>query len=109
MRSLDRNPMEPRRISSYTLLEPIGHGGMAMVYRARQDSLDRTVAVKVLSENLAASSEFMERFRREARTAANLRHPNVITVFDFGQDELGMHGTAREYIEGATLADLMDS
>src|SRR5438105_10350731 len=101
--------MEPRRLASYTLLEPIGHGGMAVVYRARQDSLDRTVAVKVLSENLAASTEFMERFRREARTAANLRHPNVITVFDFGQDERGVPYLVLEYIEGPTLADLMDN
>jgi serine/threonine protein kinase len=100
--------MEPRRIASYTLLEPIGHGGMAVVYRARQDSLERTVAVKILSENLAASPEFMERFRREARTAANLRHPNVITVFDFGQDERGVPYLVLEYIEGPTLADLMD-
>jgi serine/threonine protein kinase len=100
--------MEPRRIASYTLLEPIGHGGMAVVYRARQDSLERTVAVKILSENLAASPEFMERFRREARTAANLRHPNVITVFDFGEDERGVPYLVLEYIEGPTLADLMD-
>jgi serine/threonine protein kinase len=101
--------MEPRRIASYTFLEPIGHGGMAVVYRARQESLDRTVAVKVLSENLAASTEFMERFRREARTAANLRHPNVITVHDFGQDERGVPYLVLEYIEGPTLADLMDA
>jgi serine/threonine protein kinase len=101
--------MEPRRIASYTLLEPIGHGGMSVVYRARQESLDRTVAVKVLSENLAASSEFMERFRREARTAANLRHPNVITVHDYGQDERGVPYLVLEYIEGPTLADLMDA
>jgi serine/threonine protein kinase len=101
--------MEPRRIASYTLLEPIGHGGMAVVYRARQESLDRTVAVKILSENLAASPEFMERFRREARTAANLRHPNVITVHDFGQDERGVPYLVLEYIEGPTLADLMDA
>jgi serine/threonine protein kinase len=100
--------MEPRRIASYTLLEPIGHGGMAVVYRARQDSLERTVAIKILSENLAASPEFLERFRREARTAANLRHPNVITVFDFGQDERGVPYLVLEYIEGPTLADLMD-
>ena len=104
------NPdMQPRRIASYTLLEPIGHGGMAVVYRARQESLDRTVAVKVLSDNLAASTEFMERFRREARTAANLRHPNVITVHDFGQDERGVPYLVLEYIEGPTLADLMDA
>ena len=101
--------MEPRRIASYTLLEPIGHGGMAVVYRARQETLDRTVAVKVLSENLAASPEFMERFRREARTAANLRHPNVITVHDFGEDERGVPFLVLEYIEGPTLADLMDA
>jgi serine/threonine protein kinase len=100
--------MEPRRIATYTLLEPIGHGGMAVVYRARQDSLERIVAVKILSENLAASPEFLERFRREARTAANLRHPNVITVFDFGQDERGVPYLVLEYIEGPTLADLMD-
>ena len=101
--------MEPRRIASYTLLEPIGHGGMSVVYRARHDALDRTVAVKILSENLAASSEFLERFRREARTVANLRHPNVITVFDFGQDERGVPYLVLEYIEGPTLADLMDA
>src|ERR671937_132453 len=101
--------MEPRRIASYTLLEPIGHGGMAVVYRARQESLDRTVAVKILSENLAGSHEFMERFRREARTAANLRHPNVITVHDFGEDERGVPYLVLEYIEGPTLADLMDA
>src|ERR1700694_205199 len=100
--------MEPRRLASYVLLEPIGHGGMAVVYRARQESLDRTVAVKVLSENLAASSEFMERFRREARTAASMRHPNVITVHDFGEDERGVPYLVLEYIGGPTLADLMD-
>ncbi len=100
--------MEPRRLASYTLLEPIGHGGMAVVYRARQESLDRTVAVKVLSENLAASTEFMERFRREARTAASMRHPNVITVHDFGEDDRGVPYLVLEYIGGPTLADLMD-
>src|SRR5918992_4449161 len=101
--------MEPRRLASYTLLEPIGHGGMAIVYKARQETLDRTVAVKVLSEALAASEEFIERFRREARTAANMRHPNVITVHDFGQDERGVPYLVMEFIEGDTLADLMDA
>ena len=99
----------PRRIASYSLLEPIGHGGMATVYRAHQESLDRTVAIKVLADHLAASAEFMERFRREARTAANLHHPNVITVHDFGQDERGVPYLVLEFVEGATLADLMDA
>ncbi|HEV7666795.1 MAG TPA: protein kinase [Chloroflexota bacterium] len=101
--------MPTRRIAGYELLEPIGHGGMAIVYKARQERLERTVAVKILSENLAASTEFMERFRREARTAANMRHPNVITVHDFGEDERGVPYLVLEYIEGPTLADLMDS
>src|SRR5258708_25615297 len=101
--------MEPRRIASYVLLEPIGYGGMATVYGARQESLDRTVAVKILSDNLAASSEFMERFRREARTAANLHHPNVITVHDFGEDERGVPYLVLEYVGGPTLADMMDT
>jgi serine/threonine protein kinase len=101
--------MEPRRIAGYTLLEQIGYGGMAVVYRARQETLDRTVAIKILSENMAASPEFMERFRREARTAANLRHPNVITVHDFGEDDRGVPYLVMEYIEGPTLADLMDA
>src|SRR4051812_40339977 len=74
--------MSQRRLAGYVLLDRIGHGGMAVVYRAHQEKLDRPVAVKILSENLAASNEFLERFRREARTAANLRHPNVITVHD---------------------------
>src|SRR5919202_1237692 len=100
--------MEPRRIASYTLLEPIGHGGMAAVYRARQETLDRAVAIKVLAEHLATSDEFMQRFVREARTAASMRHPNVITVHDFGQDERGVPYLVLEYIEGPTLADLMD-
>src|SRR6202171_4752792 len=101
--------MEPRRIASYTLLDQIGYGGMSVVYRARQETLDRTVAIKILSENMAASSEFMERFRREARTSANLRHPNVITVHDFGEDDRGVPFIVMEYIEGPTLADLMDA
>jgi serine/threonine protein kinase len=105
----DGRTMEPRRLGAYTLLDQIGYGGMAVVYRARQEALDRTVAIKILSENMAASSEFMERFRREARTSANLRHPNVITVHDFGEDERGVPYLVMEYIEGPTLADLMDA
>src|ERR671926_683269 len=101
--------MQQRRIASYTLLEPIGHGGMAPVYRARQETLDRIVAVKVLSDNLATSDEFMQRFVREARTAAGMRHPNVITVHDFGQDERGVPYLVLEYIEGPSLADLLDA
>src|ERR1700716_3390073 len=100
--------MEPRRLASYTCVEPIGQGGMAVIDRARQDSLDRSGARKVPSESLAASSEFMEPSRREARTAASMRHPNVITVHDFGEDDRGVPYLVLEYIGGPTLADLMD-
>src|SRR3982075_1022510 len=101
--------MEPRRLASYTCVEPIGQGGMAVIDRARQDSLERSGARKVPSESLAASSEFMEPSRRETRTAASMRHPNVITVHDFGEDERGVPYLVLEYIGGPTLADLMDA
>ncbi|HEV7666798.1 MAG TPA: protein kinase, partial [Chloroflexota bacterium] len=99
---------DAHRIPGYELLQLIGHGGMAVVYKARQASTGRTVAIKILSENLAASGEFMERFRREARTASTLCHPNVITAYDFGEDERGVPYLVFEYIGGPTLADVMD-
>ena len=97
--------MEPRRIASYTLLEPIGSGGMAVVYRARQETLDRIVAVKVLSENLATSEEFIERFRRERSGAdasdVRLRAP---TLHRHGSGAWGRPGPARRLRR--CLADL---
>ncbi|MFN8536011.1 MAG: serine/threonine-protein kinase [Thermomicrobiales bacterium] len=86
----------------YELRDVLGRGGMATVFRAYQPSLDRQVAVKIIASNLAHDPEFVERFRREARTVARLRHPNILTVHDFGEED-GLLFLVTELIGGGTL------
>ncbi len=86
----------------------IGQGGMGAVYRARQTNLDRTVALKILSPRLNTDPAFAERFTREARTLARMTHPNIVTVFDFGQSE-AMHYLVMEYIDGVNLRDAIET
>jgi eukaryotic-like serine/threonine-protein kinase len=90
----------------YRLERPLGHGGMASVYLARDSELDRPVAVKLLAENAAGDDGLRERFVREARLAARLSHPNVVSVFDAGEDD-GRPYIVMEHVEGETLADLL--
>ena len=90
----------------YLIEEAIGHGGMATVYRARDQELDRSVAVKLLAENIAADPSFRERFVREARLAAKLAHPNVVQIFDVGE-EAGQPFLVMEYVDGETLAETL--
>jgi len=90
----------------YRLVERIGSGGMADVWRATDPELDRDVAIKVLHENFARDSEFVERFRREASSAAGLQHPNVVSIYDRGTYE-GSYYIAMELIEGSSLRDLI--
>ena len=91
---------------SIALEEEIGRGGMGSVFRAHHLGLDRTVAVKFLPPDLAADPEFRARFEREARILARLEHPNVVAVYDFGEDE-GQWYIVMEHVEGAPLATLM--
>ena len=88
----------------YELHRRLGRGGMAEVYLARDQLLDRPVAVKVLFPALATDAGFVERFRREAQAAANLQHPNIVSVFDWGEAN-GTYFIVMEYVEGLTLAD----
>src|ERR671916_808286 len=88
----------------YELHRRLGRGGMAEVYLARDQLLDRPVAVKVLFPALATEAGFVERFRREAQSAANLQHPNIVSVFDWGEAN-GTYFIVMEYVEGHTLAD----
>src|SRR5690606_16634381 len=88
----------------YELHRRLGRGGMAEVYLARDLLLDRPVAVKVLFPALATDAGFVERFRREAQAAANLQHPNIVSVFDWGEAN-GTYFIVMEYVEGHTLAD----
>ena len=88
----------------YRLERRLGHGGMASVYAARDTGLDRAVAVKLLAENLTGDEELRKRFLREARLAARLSHPNVVNVFDAGED-YGRPYIVMELVDGETLAE----
>jgi serine/threonine-protein kinase len=90
----------------YQLLERLGAGGMSDVFRARDLMLERSVAIKVLHENYSNDTAFQQRFRQEARAAANLSHPNIVTVHDFGLDH-GQLFIVMEYIPGKDLKTLL--
>ena len=87
----------------YRLMKSLGSGGMADVYLAHDDSLDQDVALKVMSSRYASDEEFVERFKREAQSAAALSHPNIVSIFDSGESEDGTYYIAMEYLPGGTL------
>jgi serine/threonine-protein kinase len=96
-----------QRLGRYEIQEEIGRGGMARVYRALDTSLKRTVALKVLAPQLAIDPEFTRRFDREAVTAANLHHPNIVTVYDVGEQD-SLRYIAMEYVRGRSLHLIID-
>ncbi|MFC4076453.1 Stk1 family PASTA domain-containing Ser/Thr kinase [Salinithrix halophila] len=97
--------VEGRKLGGrYEVISRVGGGGMAVVYKARDVLLNRYVAIKVLNESLSNDSEFVRRFSREAQAAASLSHPNIVGVFDVGQEN-HTHYIVMEYIEGPTLKE----
>jgi serine/threonine protein kinase len=90
----------------YVILECLGRGGMGVVYKARQKSLDRLVALKILAPEREKDPQFAERFAREAKTLAQLNHPNIVTVHDFGEAG-GMFYLVMEFVDGVNLRQLM--
>ncbi len=90
----------------YALISVVGGGGMAQVYKARDNILGRIVAVKVLREQFTSDAQFVARFRREAQAAANLTHPNIVNVYDVGQDG-DLHFIVMEFIAGQSLKELI--
>ena len=89
----------------YEIVEILGEGGMAFVYKARDKQLQRYVAIKTLKPNYVNQEKFVDRFRREAQTAANLNHPNIVQIFDWGIDDEPYF--VMEYIEGNTLTSII--
>jgi serine/threonine-protein kinase len=97
----------PRVLSGrYELSHLVARGGMAEVYRARDQLLDRPVALKVLFPELSVDRSFVERFRREAQAAANLSHPNIVPVFDWGEDN-GTYFIVMEFVDGRALSSIL--
>jgi predicted Ser/Thr protein kinase len=109
--SHDANPPLPDiapHFPQLEILELLGRGGMGIVYKARQPSLDRVVALKILPLSTARDSGFEERFTREARALARLNHPHIVTIHDFGQTA-GLFYFIMEYVDGVNLRQLMHS
>jgi WD40 repeat protein len=98
----------PERIGKYEILAELGRGGMGTVYKARDPILDRVVALKTMLPDFLAEPGMRERFLREARSAARLQHPNIVTVYEFGEVE-GAPFIAMEFLEGATLPVAIES
>ena len=95
------------KLGSYEVEEEIGRGGMGIVYRAYQPSLQRRVAVKVLLPHLADDADFVERFLREARSAAKLHHPGLVTIFDVGELD-GTYYFSMQWLQGKTLEAMLE-
>src|SRR5579883_852959 len=91
-----------QRIGRYEILEHIATGGMGAVYKARDTELDRLVALKVLAPAMAARRDMLDRFRKEARAAAKLRHDNIVAIYDIGE-VAGTYFLALEFVEGSDL------
>src|SRR4051795_8920239 len=90
----------------YRIVRRLGAGGMANVYLAEDQTLGRNVAIKILNERHAGDEQFVERFRREAKSAASLSHPNIVSIYDRGEAE-GTYYIAMEYLDGKTLKELI--
>jgi serine/threonine-protein kinase len=94
-------------LGGYRILRKLGQGGMATVYKAHEESLNRVVALKVIGHHLSDQPEFIERFRREAQAAAQLSHPNIIQIHAIGEDD-GVHFFSMEYVKGESLGRLIE-
>ncbi|MDP6503188.1 MAG: protein kinase, partial [Planctomycetota bacterium] len=95
---------DKQRLGNYTVVRKLGEGGMGAVYEGIQDGLNRRVALKLLTQRLLKDSTYLERFQREAQGAAALNHPNIVTVYEIGQDR-GTYFFSMEFVDGTSLGN----
>ena len=105
---MQQDPLIGTFLGKYKILAPLGQGGMARVYRANQENLDREVAVKVLPPWYATDRNFVERFNLEARLVARLSHPNIVTIHDFSEQDGHLY-IVMQLVDGGTLKQLLDT
>jgi len=98
----------PEKLGKYKIIEEVGRGGFAAVYKAVDTTLDRTVAFKILAPHLLWDPTFVQRFQREAKIAANLDHPNIVTIHEVNQIE-GIYFIAMQFLEGRTLSQILET
>lgn len=105
--SIPEYPVDLPKFNDYEICREIGRGGMGVVYEAKQRSLDRKVALKILNLAQTSSPISLERFQREARIAGSLHHSNIVPVFEVGFEN-GLHFFSMQYIDGSNLTDLLN-
>ena len=98
--------MEINKFGRYEIIKELGHGGFGKVYLAHDEHLELERAIKVLHPALASDQEFIARFRREAKFASHLDHPNIVPVYEFGEDQ-GFYYLVMKYMPGGSLVDVL--
>jgi serine/threonine-protein kinase len=104
LRVIERDPLVGQKLSDrYEIVSVIGRGGMGVVYKVRQEYMDRFMAIKMLHSHMVADSEAVKRFFREAKTVSQVKHHHIITLYDFGMSKLGQPYLVMDYLEGVSL------
>ncbi|MDR3617476.1 MAG: serine/threonine-protein kinase [Candidatus Obscuribacterales bacterium] len=104
LRVIERDPLVGQKLSDrYEVVSVIGRGGMGVVYKVRQEYMDRYMAIKMLHSHMVADSEAVKRFFREAKTVSQVKHHHIITLYDFGMSKLGQPYLVMDYLEGVSL------